>query len=73
MPAINERVEYWSPFSGGPYPAIVTKINEDGTVALALVGNENVADPILTLRSVPYGIGQQARPVAPGCAEMANG
>lgn len=71
-PAVNERVEYWSPFSGGPYDAVIRKVNEDGTVAIDVylpgisVGRRNGADlgePVVHLRSISYGVDGLARPL----------
>jgi hypothetical protein len=68
MPYINEPVDYVSPYRIGTYDATVRKINEDGTVALAIfmpglrVSSRHPEEPILTLRAVRYGPDAPARP-----------
>ncbi len=70
-PAVNERVDYVSPYRTGTYDAVVRAVNADGTVALDVYlpgaavgrrGGAELGEPVVHLRSVSYGPGGSARP-----------
>lgn len=72
MPAVNERVRYVSPYRYGEFDATITAVNPDGTVAIAVYidglatgrrDGRDLAEPVVTLRSVSYGAHGLARPV----------
>lgn len=66
-PAKGEQVDYHSPFRTGVYDATVIRVNDDGTVAVAVTmpgsaSRRAGAAPAVTLRSVTYGPEGRARP-----------
>ncbi len=67
-PAINELVDYHSPYRTGIFDGKIIGINPDGTVRLqvflpgAAVGRTLYEEPAVTLRSVSYGPEGRARP-----------
>lgn len=69
-PKVGERVRYVSPFRTGVFDGVVTKVNEDGTVALniylpGLCTSRRHADlePSAHVRSASYGPEGRARPL----------
>jgi hypothetical protein len=69
QPAINEHVDYHSPYRTGVFDAIVRAINPDGTVAVdiylpgaAAMDRRIYDEPAVRLRSVSYGPNGRARP-----------
>lgn len=70
-PRVGEDVEYHSPFRTGVYDGIVRRVNEDGTVAVAVYvpglstsRHKGDLEPAIVLRAVSYGPAGRARPMA---------
>lgn len=72
---MNERVRYVSPYRYGEFDATIVKVNDDGTVGVAVFIDglatgqrygRDLAEPVVTLRSVSYGPQGLARPLVGG-------
>jgi hypothetical protein len=65
MPSIGDPVKYHSPYSHDVYDARITRINDDGTVALAVQFPNTSGmreNDFINLRSVSYGPDGRAKP-----------
>jgi hypothetical protein len=58
-PKAGDHVDYHSPFRIGVFPAVITRVNDDGTVAIdvAILPHDSVH-----LRAVSYGPEGRAKP-----------
>lgn len=68
-PALNELIDYHSPYRIGVFDAVIRAINPDGTVAIdiylpgaAALERRLYDEPAVRLRSVSYGPQGLARP-----------
>lgn len=67
-PAVNEHVDYVSPYRTGTYDAIIRALNPDDTVVIDVYlpgiacSRKLYEEPAVRLRSVSYGPEGRARP-----------